>query len=64
LAAITTARFAGSGGTFFVGIKYDSTSVKGAAAPTPGTTVHYDFSTKLNNVSVPGSTDGLDLKRS
>ena len=49
---------AASAGTVYIGIKYDSGSVKGATAPIP-TTVHYDFST----TGVPGSTQGLDLKK-
>jgi len=46
-------------GTYFISLKYDSGSVKGATAPSP-TTVHYNFST----TGVPGSTDGLDLIKS
>jgi len=54
---VTTVSFsASSAGTYFIGIKYDSKSVEGFAAPTP-TTVHYEFST----VGVPGSTSGIDL---
>jgi hypothetical protein len=54
----TTVTFnAGTGGTFFIGIKYDSGSVSGFAAPSPGTTVHYDFST----TNVANSTSGIDL---
>jgi hypothetical protein len=48
---------AGTGGTFFIGIKYDAGSIVGFAAPSPTTTVHYDFST----TGVPSSTSGLDL---
>ena len=44
-------------GDYFISLKYDSGSVKGAAAPAPTTTVHYDFST----TGVPGSTSGIDL---
>jgi hypothetical protein len=44
-------------GTYIIGIKYDSKSVAGATAPSPNTTVHYDFAT----TGVPGSTQGLDL---
>jgi Bacterial pre-peptidase C-terminal domain len=43
-------------GTYIISLKYDSGSVKGAAAPSP-TTVHYNFST----TGVPGSTSGIDL---
>ena len=44
-------------GTYFIGIKYDAKSIVGASAPTPGTTVHYNFAT----TGVPGSSSGLDL---
>jgi hypothetical protein len=44
-------------GTYFISLKYDSGSVKGATAPAPTTTVHYDFTT----TGLPGSTQGLDL---
>jgi hypothetical protein len=53
-----TVTFAGSGSTFYIGIKYSTGSVVGKAAPSP-TTVHYDFST----VGVAGSTSGIDLKK-
>jgi len=46
-------------GTYFISLKYDSGSVKGATAPNP-TTVHYDFTT----TGVPGSTSGIDLIKS
>jgi hypothetical protein len=44
-------------GTYFIGIKYNPHSVVGMPAPSPGTTVHYNFTT----TGVPGSTSGLDL---
>ena len=44
-------------GSYIIGIKYDSGTIKGFTAPTPGTTVHYDFATG----GVPGSTQGIDL---
>jgi len=44
-------------GTYFIGIKYSANSVGGSPAPSPGTTVHYNFTT----TGVPGSTSGLDL---
>ena len=44
-------------GTYFISIKYSSMSLDGGPAPSPGTTVHYDFAT----TGVPGSTSGLDL---
>jgi hypothetical protein len=46
-------------GTYFISIKYSANSVVGSPAPSPGTTVHYDFMT----TGVPGSTSGLDLVR-
>ena len=57
-ANITTVTFtAPTAGTYFIGIKYDPHSVVGMPAPSPGTTVHYNFMT----TGVPGSTSGLDL---
>ena len=54
----TTVTFnAPAAGTYIIGIKYDSKSIVGAPAPSPGTTVHYNFAT----TGVPGSTSGLDL---
>jgi hypothetical protein len=44
-------------GTYIISIKYDTHSIAGDPAPSPGTTVHYDFAT----TGVPGSTSGLDL---
>jgi len=44
-------------GTYIISIKYDSKSIAGLTAPSPGTTVHYDFAT----TGVAGSTQGLDL---
>ena len=44
-------------GTYIIGIKYDSKSIAGHTAPSPTTTVHYDFAT----TGVAGSTQGLDL---
>jgi hypothetical protein len=44
-------------GTYIIGIKYDSKSIAGCTAPSPGTTVHYNFAT----TGVPLSTQGLDL---
>ena len=44
-------------GTYIISIKYDSKSIAGDPAPSPATTVHYDFAT----TGVPGSTSGLDL---
>jgi hypothetical protein len=44
-------------GTYIISIKYNSQSLVGKPAPSPGTTVHYDFMT----TGVAGSTSGLDL---
>jgi hypothetical protein len=44
-------------GTYIISIKYDSKSIVGLPAPSPGTTVHYNFAT----TGVAGSTSGLDL---
>jgi hypothetical protein len=58
-ADLTTITFnASSDGTYIIGVKYDSGSVKGAIAPDP-TTVHYTFETQ----GIAGSTEGLDLKK-
>jgi hypothetical protein len=51
-----TVTFSGSG-DFYIGIKYDTGTVKNQTAPIP-TTVHYEFTTS----GVSGSTSGLDLK--
>ncbi|HEU5211596.1 MAG TPA: hypothetical protein VFU10_02390 [Gaiellaceae bacterium] len=60
-ADVTVTFSAGSAGTYFIGIKFDSTSVKGFATPSP-TTVHYVFSTlDSSNTTLSGSTSGLDL---
>jgi uncharacterized repeat protein (TIGR01451 family) len=57
---VTTVSFnASSAGTYIIGIKYDSTSVKGFNAPSPNTTVHYTFTL----MGSPSSTQGLDLKK-
>ncbi len=48
-----------SGTTIIIGIKYNTGSVKGALAPSPTTTVHYDFET----TGVSGSTEGLNLQK-
>ena len=54
----TTVTFnAPTAGTYIIGIKYDPKSLVGAPAPSPTTTVHYDF----NTTGVPGSTSGLNL---
>jgi hypothetical protein len=50
------------GQTFIVGVKYDPGSVVGTTVGTSRPTVHYDFSTKVDNVLVEVDPDGLDLK--
>jgi len=55
--AVTVQFNAATAGTYIIGIKYDSKSIVGLPAPSPGTTVHYNFAT----TGVPGSTSGLDL---
>jgi len=55
--SVTVQWNAPTAGTYFISIKYSASSVKGDPAPSPGTTVHYDFMT----TGVPGSTSGLDL---
>jgi hypothetical protein len=44
-------------GTYFIAIEYNSQNLIGEPAPSPETTVHYDFMTN----GVPDSTNGLDL---
>jgi hypothetical protein len=54
----TTVRFnAPAAGTYFIAIKFNAQSLLGEPAPSPETTVHYDFTT----AGVPDSTSGLDL---
>jgi hypothetical protein len=55
--AVTVTFNAPTAGTYFIGIKYDPHSVVGMPAPSPTTTVHYNFMT----TGVPGSTSGIDL---
>jgi hypothetical protein len=55
--AVTVQFNAPTAGTYIIGIKYDSKSIAGCNAPSPTTTVHYNFAT----TGVPGSTQGLDL---
>jgi hypothetical protein len=53
-----TVRFnAPAADTYFIAIKFNAQSLIGKTAPSPETTVHYDFST----TDVPDSTSGLDL---
>ena len=55
--AVTVQFNAPTAGTYIISIKYDTHSIAGDAAPSPTTTVHYDFAT----TGVAGSTQGLDL---
>jgi uncharacterized repeat protein (TIGR01451 family) len=58
--AATTVTFtAGAAGTYYIGIKYDSGSVKNFTAPSPNTQVDYSFST----TNVANSTNGISLKK-
>ena len=43
--AVTVSFNAPTAGTYIIGIKYDSKSIVGDPAPSPATTVHYDFAT-------------------
>ena len=54
----TTVTFtAATAGTYFISLKGDPHPLVGQPAPSPTTTVHYNFTT----TGVPGSTSGLDL---
>ena len=44
-------------GTYFIAINFDARSLNGEPAPSPETSVHYEFTT----TGVPNSTSGLDL---
>jgi len=55
--AVTAQWNAPTAGTYFISIKYNASSIAGDPAPSPGTTVHYNFMT----TGVPGSTSGIDL---
>jgi hypothetical protein len=57
--AVTVTWSAGTGGTFYISVKYDTTSLVGATKPSPGTNVTYTFQT----AGVPGSTEGLTLSK-
>ncbi len=53
-----TVRFnAPAAGTYFIAIEFTARSLIGEPAPSPETTVHYEFTT----TGVPDSTSGLDL---
>jgi hypothetical protein len=53
---VTVTWVAPNAGTYYISVKFDTSTAVGKTSPTP-TTVHYNFST----VGVPGSTSGLDL---
>jgi hypothetical protein len=57
--AVTACWNATTAGTYIIGIKYNASSITGDPAPSPGTTVHYNFAT----TGVPGTTQGIDLVR-
>jgi uncharacterized repeat protein (TIGR01451 family) len=44
-------------GVYYISVKFDATSIDSAAAPSPITTVHYNYSTN----GVVGSNAGIDL---
>jgi hypothetical protein len=58
-ADVTVTFNSGGGGTVYLGIKYDSTSVKGFAPPSGTGTAHYTFEI----FGQVGSQQGLDLKK-
>jgi hypothetical protein len=55
---VITAQFnAASAGTYVISVKFQTQALKGAAAPSPGTTVSYAFTTS----GVAGSDQGTDM---
>ena len=50
---------AATAGTFYIGLKYNTSSIVGGAKPNPGTNVDYEFAT----TGVPGSTEGVRLSK-
>jgi hypothetical protein len=56
---VTVSFNAPTAGDYFISLKYQPQSLKGANAPWPTTTVHYDLVT----TQVPGSASGIDLVR-
>jgi uncharacterized repeat protein (TIGR01451 family) len=54
---ITATWNAASAGTYYLAVKLDASSVQRKAAPSPGTSVHYDFST----TGISGSLAGINL---
>jgi len=55
---VTVSFSAASAGTYIIGIKYDTGSLKGITAPSPADG-HYDFAT----TELPGSTQGINVVR-
>jgi hypothetical protein len=55
--AVTVSFNAPSAGTYVISLKYNSKSIAGAPAPSPTTTVHYNFQI----VGDPGSIQGIDV---
>jgi len=55
---VTVTWNAGTGGTFYISVKYDTTSLVGATKPS-SPPVQYQFQTN----GVPGSTSGLTLSK-
>jgi hypothetical protein len=56
---VTVTFNAASAGTVYLGIKYDSTSVKGFTPPSGNGTAHYTFQT----TGQANTTQGLDLNK-
>jgi uncharacterized protein len=50
---------AAAGGTFYIGLKYSTSSIVGGAKPDPGTNVDYTFET----TGIAGSTEGVRLSK-
>jgi len=57
MGAVTVTFTATAGATFYIGIKYDTGTLKNLTAPNPNTTVQYQFATS----GLGGSTNGLSL---
>ena len=51
------------GQDLILGIKYEPGTVVGTSVGNPPPTVHYDFSTEVNNVIVESDPDGLTLRK-
>ena len=58
--SVMTVKFnATTAGVYYIALRFQTGNVGGKPAPSPGTTVHYNFST----TGVAGSTSGIDLAR-